>query len=380
MAFLLNPELASALADMAARCVACNICVAQCGFLQQYGNPADIANNFDPADEKWAEAAYACALCSLCRAVCPKDLDPARLFLEMRKNAAAANVRLKGHNRILAYEKRGTSRRYTYYGFPDKCNTVFFPGCTLPGTRPKTTKRLIRRLRSIVPDLGVVLDCCTKPSHDLGRTAYFEAMFREMNRYLTDCGITRILTACPNCHRVFSRYGHGLEVETVYTFLAASGQPFASVADRPVVSVHDPCPLRFEDPILDAARHLVTAAGMRVHEMRHSRNTTVCCGEGGSVSLTAGELARKWQDIRINEAGDTPLVTYCAGCAGFLSKQHPTHHLLDLLFEPEKIMAGRIKPAKAPMTYFHRLQLKRWLKKNIPAALSRERRYQAACA
>ena len=39
--------------------------------------------------------------------------------------------------------------------------------------------RLFRVLQEMIPGLGLVLDCCTKPSQDLGDTAHFSVMFQE---------------------------------------------------------------------------------------------------------------------------------------------------------------------------------------------------------
>jgi len=104
---------------------------------------------------------------------------------------------------ILGYEKRGTSKRYSYYAFPENCSTVLFPGCALPGTRPDKVKSLFAHLQKTIPNLGIVFDCCTKPSHDLGRDIHFQAMFNELQNYLLQNGIKNILVACPNCYRVF---------------------------------------------------------------------------------------------------------------------------------------------------------------------------------
>ena len=129
------------------------------------------------------------------------------------------------HKTLLGYEKLGTSKRYSYYALPEGCSTVFFPGCGLPGTRPKRTLQVFNHLRRSIPDLGIVLDCCAKPSHDLGREDFFNFLFGEMRDYLLRNGVRTVLTACPNCFRVFKEYGSGLSVRTAYEVLAEQGPP-----------------------------------------------------------------------------------------------------------------------------------------------------------
>lgn len=73
------------------------------------------------------------------------------------------------------------------------------------------------------------------------------------------------------------------------------------------------------------------------------------------------------------ETEDRDLVTYCVGCSRFLGKLTPAAHLLDLFFEPEATLGGRVKPAGPPWTYWNRLSLKRKLKKTMKASLTPER-------
>jgi hypothetical protein len=297
------------------------------------------------------------------------------MFLNLRRDAFAnGKGDIAAHNRVLTYEKRGTSKRYTWYSLPVGCKTVFFPGCTLPGTRPETTRRLYAHLQADDITVGIVLDCCSKPSHDLGRQEHFEAMFLELRRYLLASGVKNVLVACPNCYMIFSRYGDGLSVKTVYEYLAAR----ACIPEKQhsgIVTVHDPCVIRAETGIHDAARTLIRSHGLTIREMEHSGKRTVCCGEGGAAGCVAGDLAGQWGRLRSREARGDRILTYCAGCAGSLSRLTPTDHLLDLLFEPERTLAGKVPVSKAPFTYLNRLRLKKDLQKNCKGAITRERTF-----
>ena len=91
------------------KCIECPACQKECRFLQKYGTPKAIADPFNPAE-------------------------------------------------------RGTSKKYTYYGFPEQCHTVLFPGCALAGTRPDKVMKVYQSIKESIPNLGIVLDCCNKPS------------------------------------------------------------------------------------------------------------------------------------------------------------------------------------------------------------------------
>ncbi len=358
------------------KCIECKLCRKECRFLQKHGSPKQIAAAYDPRSASREIMAFSCSICGLCGAVFPVGINPAAMFLEMRRHYAKNNGDFSRHRTILAYERRGTSGRYSYYGLPAGCDTVLFPGCTLPGTRPATVKALFAHLQKSIPHLGIVLDCCTKPSHDLGRDSFFHAMFGEMKEYLLARGIKRILVACPNCYRVFSQYGVPLAVTTVYEELAAAGQP-DTVGITASVTVHDPCTTRHEQHIQAAIRHLLHARKIAVDEMRHHGAKTICCGEGGSVGFLNPELAKNWSARRGAEAGGKRIVTYCAGCANFLGAVTPTSHILDVLFEPTAALAGTAKVARAPWTYLNRILLKRYFRKTLAVASSRKRTFFA---
>ncbi|MEN8140664.1 MAG: VTT domain-containing protein [Thermodesulfobacteriota bacterium] len=365
-----STALACQLTLVSDQCLACNLCVKQCSFLQEHGNPQEIAQAYPRKDES---PAFECSLCHLCTAVCPVDIDPARMFLEMRREEVHQERGVyPAHQAIRSYEKRGFSPRFSYYGLPGNCDTIFFPGCALPGTRPDKVIKLFRHLQQSINGLGIVLDCCTKPSHDLGDQKLFAAMFNDLQQFLLDHQVSKVIVACTNCYKVFKEYGSGLTVTTAYEELDKDFS-VAVIGDTAPVTVHDPCAVRFEEPIHQAVRSLIGKAGLPVEEMRHSHQNTICCGEGGSVGFLKADMAKNWSRMRKEEADGRTILTYCAGCANYLSRQTPTYHLLDLLFEPEATMAGKARVSRSPMTYLNRLKLKKYFRKNLEATTSRER-------
>lgn len=366
--------------DIFEKCTDCGACRSQCAFLTRYGTPKELFTALNP--EKQHAISFECSLCGLCRTVCPENLDPGGVFPALRRAAVAQNqVNLSTYSTILGYEKKGTSALFSCYALPNGCDTIFFPGCTLPGTRPKTTWALFDTLKTLKPDLGIVLDCCTKPSHDLGRQTYFQSMFGEMLGFLQTHHIKRVWLACPNCYKVFTVYAPGMTVETVYEVIKRTGLPCKfpdgsrPFEDAPLV-VHDPCPMRDEIPVQESVRSLLAEMNLPVEKMPFEKKKTLCCGEGGAVEFIDADLARSWTQKRKKVAGSRFIVTYCAGCAGFLNRVTPTFHILDLLFFPEKAAAGRLRPARAPITYFHRLALKRKIRKALPGGVFRQRNYR----
>lgn len=343
-------------------CTSCKKCLKDCAFLRTYGTPLEIALRFDPDNPENLAMPFACHLCGLCSAQCKFGATPAKMFLEMRREAVRRwGGPLPQHKRILGYEARGASPRFSLCALPEACDTVFFPGCTLPGAKPLLFNSLHQWLESHIPSLGVVLDCCAKPSHDLGLEQIFSPRFQALREMLLEQGVRRVLTACPNCYKVFSQYGSPLEVRMVYELLRDKWKPEKQVDGT--VCVHDPCPLRERPSTPEAVRELITTMGLELQSMPHQGEKTVCCGEGGSVSHMMPEFAENWTMLREQEAMGRPVIAYCAGCTLFLKRRMEAHHILDLLFFPEKTMAGKERTSRAPFTYLNRLRIKAALKK-----------------
>jgi len=371
---IIRPELLKRISATISGCTNCGRCVKECAFLRKYGTPGYIADTFEGADTKIASRPFECSLCGLCTTLCPERLDLDGLFLEMRREAVDRGFGdFPEHSPLLNYERLGTSRRFTLYRLPRGCTTVFFPGCSLSGTRPDGVNRLFSLLQQGDPGLGIVFDCCMKPSHCLGREQYTNAMFGEMNNWLVQQGVKEVLVACPNCQVMFTSLGRGVKVRTVWEALAGSGVQPERVSGT--ITVHDPCVIRNAVPVHQAVRTLLRRQGVMVEEMPHFGITTVCCGKGGGVDMLNPDLAASWGELRKSEAAGRRIITYCAGCVQALGGETPTSHLLDLLLEPELTLAGTVKGAAAPFTYLNRLRLKRAFKRKEGFAVTRERTF-----
>ena len=111
------------------KCINCKLCQKECEFLRKYGKPKEIADSYDPSDKAHQGMPFECSLCQLCAAVCPVKINPSAMFLEMRREAVRnGSGDYPEHAGIVGYEKRGTSKKFSYYTLPKGCDTIFFPG------------------------------------------------------------------------------------------------------------------------------------------------------------------------------------------------------------------------------------------------------------
>ena len=86
-------------------------------------------------------------------------------------------------------------------------------------------------------------------------------------------------------------------------------------------------------------------------------------------------LAQKWINMRKKENKGLRVITYCAGCAGKLSVEMQSSHILDLMFDSETVIVGKEKVSRPPFTYWNRLGLKKKLKKEKDFIISRIREF-----
>lgn len=282
------------------------------------------------------------------------------MFLGWRREMVRlGEAPLKSHRRLLYYEQLGGSPLFRLLHLPPGCTSVFFPGCALPGIRPEQTLELYRRLQAIEPTMGIMLDCCNQPSHDLGRQQFFQERFRKRLARLTAANIRTILTACPSCHRALTAFSHDCTVTSAYTMLASHGIAAAAAGNESTpFAIHDPCSTRSMPEMQTDIRTLCSHRGLTLVEMAHSRSTTFCCGEGGAAGHMDNTPGSSWNTKRWMEAGDTPLITYCAGCTSRLGQQARVHHLVDLLFT-ENLPESPAQPQVSSLRrWLNRLSLK----------------------
>ena len=90
-------------------------------------------------------------------------------------------------------------------------------------------------------------------------------MFEELHGYLVRQGIRTVLTACPNCTKIFRQYGHGLVVKTVYEILHSPASTKYLTGNDTTFTVHDPCPLRNDQETQQAVRKMLGEMGLAVN-------------------------------------------------------------------------------------------------------------------
>jgi uncharacterized membrane protein YdjX (TVP38/TMEM64 family)/Fe-S oxidoreductase len=276
------------------------------------------------------EAAFHCTACGRCDRVCPWGLSPSAAFSAVKQRlirqdglAPAVRKALDGARR---FAKVGHGFPFSYY---ESAGTVFWPGCGLAAHQPGVVRRvseiLNRRLRKPV---GLVLDCCFAPVHELGDAETALAALREIGERLRKSGVRRVVTGCLNCQKLLS--AHLSEIEVLFVLEMLPPELFEK-REMESFYLHHPCPTSFREDIRGRAR---AAAGSGPPSLLgiSEESDAHCCGNGGGLSVLDTALANRFLDRIMREADDRMIVTYCTGCQNcFLKGGRKAIHLLECL-------------------------------------------------
>lgn len=212
---------------------------------------------------------------------------------------------------------------------PEGAEVLYYVGCTTayePILHP-IGKSLVRLFQYLNIDFGILNEesCCGEPARRMGDEGLFQEM---MNRNLNEFkkfGIKTIVTTSPHCFNTFlNEYSSpqgGFKVQHYVQFLAQAFKEKRPVFKREIPSVityHDPCYLGKHNQIFNPPRELLKMIpGVKLVEMKMTRDESLCCGGGGGRMFAEVEEERRLSDMRIAqalEAGANIVATACPWC------------------------------------------------------------------
>ena len=340
-------QLINFLEEVSQACIQCGKCQDECVFLKEFNiDPKTFAENLlkqghieDPA------LIYSCNLCGICGEICPAEIDLKRIFLLLREEMAEQGgeqpLSLQWVKERLEWINKGGF----LFSTGEKCENAFFPGCTLSGYNPRLVLETYDYLKNQNSSTGIVLNCCGAPFEGLGAKSEFADTLKTIRAQIEKIGSSRIITACPNCYRIFREYLPGYELTTVYEIMEKGElpKPKTKITGNEHFFLFHSCSIRGEREIQRAIRSLIEKLGFRVTEEAGAGSKIRCCGMGGMVGLSNPVLASIIGAER-TEGITHDIVTYCAACRDALVQFQPCIHLLDLIFNPQWEQAKESQP------------------------------------
>jgi uncharacterized membrane protein YdjX (TVP38/TMEM64 family)/Fe-S oxidoreductase len=318
-------------------CTGCGSCATSCPFLQTYGTPDTIITGH-PQD------VFLCTNCGGCVSRCPSGLSPAEALFQTKCDMIRAGnipdtVRqaLKGAR---GFADTGHHFPFVSYSTTD---TVFWPGCGLAGMYPAIARKIIGILSEhLGTKVGMVLDCCYDPVYQFGDVTKAGTAIKSIRARLKSHNISRVITGCPNCQKIFSLFFKDIKVEHILEVLPRDAFEFELEKH---IYLHHPCPSFQSETIRQTTRELFDRQDQTIVDSRES----LCCGYGGGLATLSPPLAEQFTDRIIQASGENPIVTYCTGCKDrFMPKGKSSFHILEFL--------PGITPLQKPVS-----SLRRWI-------------------
>ncbi|HID18920.1 TPA: (Fe-S)-binding protein [Candidatus Bathyarchaeota archaeon] len=333
-----------------------------------------------------AHVLFTCTSCGACQAMCETDIKPyiLRMLETLRFEAWKAEVKVpsaierwSAHIRIERnpYMEKHVDRTAWIpseikENLPSKAQYLYFVGCTASYRQKNIALATLKLLRNLGVDVTVSEDewCCGSP---LFRTGQWELAkeFAEHNAQLMDKhGAEAILTTCAGCYRTLSRdyqqdapEGYkdvvggifdGKVIHTVHLLedMINKGEiEFIGSFDK-TVTYHDPCHLGRHCEVYDPPRNILKAVpGVKLVEMKRSRQYSFCCGAGGGVRGGYPDYSLETAAKRVKEAeatGAEILACVCPFCWRNLDDAIKITGSGIKMLDLTEILADLVKPKK----------------------------------
>ncbi len=289
-----------------------------------------------------ADLAYACNICKNCQETCMATADGIRIpdMMEaLRKDLVANGFSIQKHEEIESSiinefnpYKETKDLRLKVFGnrdFPQKAEVVYFTGCTSSYREKEIAVTTVELLSKIGINYTILPNerCCGSVLLRLGREKAFGDLAKHNIESIKNTGAKTVITACAGCYRTWkidvikAGYKYDFRVLHITEFLdelISEGVTSFESENRLRVTYHDPCHLGRHSEVYEAPRRVIESIGnVELVEMATNKRYAHCCGSGGGLKGTYGDLANEVAGNRIREAEETGaelLLTACPFC------------------------------------------------------------------
>jgi len=290
-------------------------------------------------DQRMARSIYSCLLCRLDEESCLARIPNAEIYEHIRQDllsrglgplpeheALVASLKNYGNPWMQPKSARDRWTRQAKAQKKGKAETLYFAGCTFSlapeiTAVPVAATKLLTIAGVNFSLLGKDELCCGSTALRLGDRKLFEELSHENAKKLA--GYEQVVTSCAGCFKTMSQdYPEegrpaAIHLSQLLLQLLESGRlkPHALNAK---VTYHDPCHLGRHSEIYDPPRKVIASIpGVKLVEMKHSRENSRCCGAGAGVKTANPQISIEIAKRRVSEAMETGaeiLVSACPFC------------------------------------------------------------------
>ena len=307
--------------------------------VSEAGGPAkEPLPDFVGYDELWA-----CTTCMACMRECPVNIRHVPFIVDMRRNyvmeltrmpetaaTALRNVEQNYNPSGMAWDRRaawadGLGVKTMAEGA--KAEYLFWVGCM--GSFDDHGKkiaasivRLLQRAGVSFAILGQEEKCTGDPARRMGNEYLAQMMIKQNVETLNRYGVKRIIAMCPHCFNSlkheFPDFGGKYEVvhhSQLLAKLVKEGKLKPSYEVNEVVTYHDACYLGRYNRVFEEPRSVLKKIpGLKVVEMKKSKQVSLCCGGGGGRLWMEETVGKKVSVERTGQVLETKAETVATAC------------------------------------------------------------------
>ncbi|RZN66861.1 MAG: (Fe-S)-binding protein [Candidatus Methanolliviera hydrocarbonicum] len=303
-----------------------------------------------------------CTSCFACNFICPEHCNPTQLILDRwHENYLEEGLPLRALHYIP--HNRPNFRTYVLERLPEDekeilrswndlspCEEIFYPGCNVI-TSPYLTKT---KLLDGLEIRGSLDTCCGEMYYRMGLFEQVEQVAKRLKNYFERLDVKKMIIPCTAGRNMFinvlPKFGvkFNFEIQHLLPWLWERMEDGRIEIKKTVditVTIQESCYGKmFGKNYLDLIRKILERIGVKVVEMEHCRECSLCCGIAGGFSPESAYSPTNLMlaTIRsLKEAKRTKadaIVTYCAGCLQELSTVQtlystgmPIYHIIELL-------------------------------------------------
>ncbi|MHA2393124.1 MAG: (Fe-S)-binding protein [Promethearchaeota archaeon] len=318
-------------------CERCGTCLEQCPFMQLPIETAKKEISKLIETRSLREIIKNCAGCSYCNLLCPTGSNPHELITEIRRRyygergirCTALITEEIPHNLMaigLEIDTEDKKSDLIRYENPSKSDKMFYIGCGIPYLFPEIAKT---KLFEKLPIIGGMKYCCGGYVRSFGED---EARIKglELFKKFKELEVKKLITFCPGCDTMIKGVypslvdGFNIEGQTIIDYFIEKYHEGEFTIKNKIpqrITFQDPCPWRrLDKKIYEGPREFLEIIGAEVVEMKHNKESSLCCGS--PLTISNRSLATTIAKTRIAEAElvNAEVISHiCTGCYSALS-------------------------------------------------------------
>jgi Fe-S oxidoreductase len=306
-----------------------------------------------------ADNVWLCTQCNSCTLFCPKKLTCAEaivndhsLIVETGNVPRTVKDVLES---VYKYHNPMSTPQTKRMDWAKDLNVQTYPNVTKPDVlffvccsnsydlrnqeAARTMVTVFNRMGVSFATLGAEEWCCGDHMLRMGEKGLFEELAEHNVSMFKKLEATKIVTLSPHCYNTFKNdkpyKDAGLKIQHYTEFLSEALQTGKLRFTRPVkktVAYHDPCFLGKRNDIFDAPRKILqTIPGLKLVEMKRTKQSSFCCGGGAGRVWTEEALPEKRPSTnRLHEALDLGVDTIAVACPYCITTLEDAVKVLDV--------------------------------------------------